>query len=141
MKISNTGIELIKSYEKLILKAYQDSGGVLTIGYGHTKDVCVKDVITEQQAEILLKEDLTKAERYLNSLNIDFNQNQYDSIISLVFNIGIGAFGSSTMLKLIKVDPNNLDIASEFVRWIKAGGVPLLGLLRRRIDESKLYFK
>lgn len=140
MIISRQGINFIKGYEKLMLRAYKDSGGVWTIGYGHTKNVCFKDRITEQEAEQLLKDDLFTKEFYINSLNLGLTQAQYDPIVSLVFNIGIGAFGSSTILKKIKRDPDDLDIAGEFVRWHRDNGMEILGLLRRRIDESKIYF-
>lgn len=140
MIISKQGINFIKGWEKLRLKAYKDSGGKWTIGYGHTKDVCFKDKITEQEAEQFLKDDLFTREFYINSLSLGFKQNQYDAIVSLVFNIGIGAFGNSTILKKIKRNPNDLDIAGEFVRWHRDDGMEVLGLLRRRIDESKIYF-
>ena len=140
MNISNRGLYFIKNYEKLRLKSYQDSADVWTIGYGHTGMVCYGDEITEQEAEDLLRDDLLITETYINSKELKLSQNQYDAVVSLVFNIGIGAFGSSTMIKLIKRDPDDLYISSEFVRWIKAGGVARLGLLRRRIDECKLYF-
>ena len=137
---SRHGIYFIKNYEKCRLTAYQDSGGIWTIGYGHTLTAEPLKLITEKEAEVLLQEDLVFVETYINMQKLDLNQNKYDALCSFVFNLGVGNFKSSTLLKKIKQNPNDLTIAYEFTRWHKVNKVGLLGLLRRRTEESKLYF-
>ena len=91
MKISKQGLELIKSFEGCRLKAYQDIGGVWTIGYGHTDNVKSGDIITQKKADELLLKDLERFEKHVNTYVpiYDFNQNQYDALVSFAFNIGI----------------------------------------------------
>lgn len=138
---SANGIALIKKHEGLRLKAYRCPAGKWTIGYGHTAGVKEGMVITEQQAEAFLKQDLRTAEIAVNRHLSSINQNQFDALVSFTFNIGVGAFERSTLLKLAKVNPNDKRIVFEFKRWNKAGGVCLPGLGIRRNDEADLYFK
>ena len=140
MKTSPKGIALIKKFEGLRLKAYLCPGGVWTIGYGHT--ACVKPgmVISEAQAEEFLKADLISFERYLNGLGLALNQNQFDALISLIYNIGIGNFQKSTLLRKARINANDNSIMDEFLRWVYSKGRVLPGLQRRRLREMKLYF-
>ena len=140
MKTSHKGIALIKEFEGLRLKAYKCPGGVWTIGYGHT--ACVKPgmVISEAQAEEYLKADLISFERYLNGLGLALNQNQFDALISLIYNIGIGNFQKSTLLRKARINANDNSIMDEFLRWVYSKGRVLPGLQRRRLREMKLYF-
>ena len=89
-KLSKNGLQLIKKLEGCELIAYKDSGGVYTIGYGHTKNVKRGMTITQKQAEVFLKEDCNKfvdhVNKYMNTYN--FNQNQFDALVSFAFNIG-----------------------------------------------------
>ena len=140
MRTSKTGIELIKAHEGLRLDAYLCPAGVPTIGYGHTYNVKMGDRITEEQAERLLIGDLAVAEREVNRYGLHLNQNQFDALVSFVYNIGAGNFRSSTLLKRLKADPNDPDIANQFKRWVYGGGKVLPGLVRRREEEAKLYF-
>ena len=140
MQTGEKGIQIIKKYESLQLKAYRCPAGVWTIGYGHIKDVKQGDVITEKQAEILLKKDLAGAEATVNKERLNINQNQFDALVSFTFNLGSGAFKGSTLLKCIKANPLGSNIAYEFSRWNKAGGQELKGLVRRRKEEAELYF-
>lgn len=140
MKTSDNGIELIKRFEGLRLKAYLCPAGKPTIGYGHTKDVKLGDVITEEEAEQLLREDLIVVENEINRHNLNINQNQFDALVSFVYNVGQGNFERSTLLKKIKSNPNDLSIRNEFMRWIYADGKPLNGLKKRRKMEADLYF-
>jgi len=140
MKTSDKGIEFIKRHEALRLKAYLDAAGVWTIGYGHTGGVNSGDVISEKQAEEFLRADLSTAERALNSTRLQLNQNQFDSLVSFVFNLGVGNFARSTLLRKIKSNANDPTIRKEFERWIYAGGKVLNGLVRRRREEADLYF-
>ncbi len=140
MKTSDKGIGLIKRFEGLRLKAYLCPAGKPTIGYGHTKDVKLGDVITEEEAEQLLLEDLIVVENEINKHNLDINQNQFDALVSFVYNVGVGNFRTSTLLKKIKTDPNDKTIANEFKRWVYSNGKKPPGLVKRREEEAKLYF-
>ncbi|XKM12676.1 lysozyme [Orbaceae bacterium ac157xtp] len=139
MNISKNGTNLIKSFESLMLRAYHCSAGRLTIGYGHTGGVKLGQVITEKEADCYLMQDLYNVENAINKLvHIQLNQNQYDALCSLVFNIGVGAFNKSTLLaKLNKGD--YVGASAEFKRWNKANGVVLAGLVRRRKTEEDLF--
>jgi len=144
MKVSNKGIELIKKYEGLRLDAYRCPAGKLTIGYGHTgDDVKPGMTINKEMAELLLKQDLTVFEKAINELvKIKLTQNQFDALISLVYNIGIGNFKKSTLLKLLN-ENKILEAGEEFMKWTKArqpGGLKELpGLVKRRAEEKKLF--
>ena len=140
MKTSPKGIALIKEFEGLRLKAYLCPGGVWTIGYGHTAGVKPGMVISEAQAEEYLKADLISFERYLNGLGLALNQNQFDALISLIYNIGIGNFQKSTLLRKARINANDNSIMDEFLRWVYSKGGVLPGLQRRRLREMKLYF-
>ena len=139
MKTSQQGIDFIKRHEALRLHAYKDAVGVWTIGYGHTLTAKEGMVITEAEAERLLKHDLRVAENEINRHLLPLKQHQFDSLTSFVFNIGIGAFRKSTLLKRLKVDVNHPDIAKQFNRWIYGGGKILKGLVKRRKEEANLY--
>ena len=140
MNTSPKGIALIKEFEGLRLKAYQCPGGVWTIGYGHTAGVKSGMVITEAQAEEYLKADLIAFERYLNGLGLALNQNQFDALVSFIYNVGTGNFSSSTLLRKVRANPQDNSIMDEFLRWVYSKGRVLPGLQRRRLDEMKLYF-
>ena len=140
MRTSRKGIEFIKAHEGLRLDAYLCPAGVPTIGYGHTHGVKMGDRITAEQAEKFLIGDLIVAETEVNRYGLDLTQNQFDALVSFVYNIGAGNFRSSTLLKRLKANPNDPDIANQFMRWVYGDGKVLPGLIRRREDEAKLYF-
>ena len=140
MKTSPKGITLIKEFEGLRLKAYKCPGGVWTIGYGHTAGVKPGIVITKTQAEEYLKADLIAYERYLNGLGLALNQNQFDALVSFIYNVGTGNFSSSTLLRKVRANPQDNSIMDEFLRWVYSKGRVLPGLQRRRLAEMKLYF-
>ena len=133
---------LIRQFEGLRLTAYRCPSGIWTIGYGHTSGVKPGDTITPSQADEYLLQDIQPIEAYLNNLRPSPNltQNQFDALTSLIFNIGIPAFSHSTLLKLIKANPDDSAITDQFLRWIYSDGKPLPGLQRRRTEEAKLYF-
>ncbi len=144
IEITRQGIELIKSFEGLKLKAYKDIKGVLTIGYGHTgKDVFDGQKITLEEADEFLQSDIENIKKQLNKLiKVDLNNNQYSALICLVYNIGIGNFSKSTLLKLINQgDFDKVDI--EFLKWCKITKdnkkVKVKGLENRRIKELELF--
>jgi lysozyme len=149
MKISKEGLELIKGFEKFMPKPYIDAVGVPTIGYGNTyyadgQKVTIQDAqITETQATILLETVFEKD--FAKYIPENVNQNQFDAMSSLVYNIGTGAFFKSTLRKKVKVNPNDASIEQEFWKWNKGRKngqlVELRGLTIRRKKESELYFK
>ena len=140
MNTSPKGIALIKEFEGLRLKAYQCPGGVWTIGYGHTAGVKPGMLISKAQAEEYLKADLIAFERYLNGLGLALNQNQFDALVSFIYNVGTGNFYSSTLLRKVRANPQDNSIMDEFLRWVYSKGRVLPGLQRRRLAEMKLYF-
>src|SRR5690554_6672479 len=140
MKTSETGIKLIERHEGLRLGAYLCPAGVWTIGYGHTRTAKLGMSITQQRANKLLRDDLRTAENAVNNQNLQLNQNQFDALVSFVFNVGSGNFRNSTLLKKAKINPADPSIRYEFSRWNKGGGRVLPGLVTRRADEANLYF-
>ena len=140
MKTSDKGIDLIKRYEGFRAKAYRCSADKWTIGYGHTLNVKSTDVIDKAQAEYFLRQDVEFAEKEVNKHNLNINQNQFDALVSFVFNLGVGNFARSTLLRKIKSNPDDPTIRKEFERWVYAGGKILTGLIKRRKEEANLYF-
>ena len=139
MKISNSGLSLIKQHEGCRLKAYKDSVGVWTIGWGNTSHAKAGMIITQQQAETFLKEDIVPVERVLNGMGINYTQNQFDALTSWIFNLGIGNFKASTMYKYIVARKPDLEITDQMVKWVNAGGKPLIGLKKRRVAEANMF--
>jgi len=142
MKICQRGIALIKSFEGLRLTAYKCPAGIWTVGFGHTgPDVLPYMVITEQQAEGLLRKDLEVFEETVeSSVTTQLTQNQFDACVCLAFNIGRGAFRSSTLVKFLNNEQYE-DAAEQFLRWNRGGGRVLPGLTRRREAERKLFLE
>ncbi|WP_445505759.1 glycoside hydrolase family protein [Niallia sp. 03091] len=144
MKTSKNGIDLIKKFEGCRLIAYKPvpTEKHYTIGYGHYgPDVRLGQVITQAQAEKLLKDDLKKYEDgVLSAIKVSLNQNQFDALVSFAYNLGVGALKSSDLAKYI----NKKDLVGagkEFAKWIHAGGNVLSGLVKRRAAEAELFFK
>lgn len=140
MKISEKGLNLIKDFEGLEIKAYKDSVGVLTIGYGSTGNhVKLGMTITKEQAEELLKQDVSRFERGVNDLvKVTLTQNQFDSLVSFSFNLGLGNLKSSTLLRKLNASDYS-GAANEFLRWNRAGNKVLNGLTRRRQAEKDMF--
>ena len=140
---SQNGIELIAAHEGCRLTAYQDSGKVWTIGYGHTMNVYEGQTITIEQAKSFLAQDLKLNESYLNLINIAKNQNMFDALMDLIYNCGIGNFQKSELFKQIKINPCAMILKQYW--WDTcvhdAKGEVLPGLLARRKDEYALYIK
>lgn len=136
---SQTGIDLIKRFEGLRLKAYQDSVGVWTIGYGHTKDVTSDLTINETEAEELLKKDIETFEETINEVvTVPLSQNQFDALVSFTFNVGSNAFKKSSLLETLN-NNNYGEAQKEFYRWVYAGTQKLSGLIERREAEAELF--
>lgn len=147
MKLNKKGYHLIKLFEGLSLKPYLCSAKVPTIGYGSTfyennKKVLMSDPpITKQRADELLQISADRfAAKVVNLVKKPITQNQLNALTSFAYNLGSGALASSTLLKKVNVNPNDLTIRNEFLRWNKANGVALKGLTNRRIKEADLYF-
>jgi lysozyme len=141
MNISNAGLNLIKQFEGIRLKAYLCPAGVLTIGYGHTLNVKVGQVITEAEAELLLMKDLIPVENAIESLvKIELSQGQYDSLCSFIFNLGVSAFRMSTLLRQLNKG-NYVEAAEEILKWNKANGQVNKGLMIRRQAEHRMFLQ
>lgn len=141
MKPSNILISKIKEFESLRLKAYKDSVGIPTIGWGHTLGVKMGMVITEEQAERFLIEDLQPKVNYVNSINKPFTQGQFDALVDFSYNLGIDALMHSTLLKRIMDNAPYPEIKKQFLRWSYANGKVLNGLVNRRNWEAKRYLE
>lgn len=133
MKTSDAGRKFIQQNEGLRLTAYQDQGGVWTIGIGHTMGVKEGDTITEEQADMLLESDLLHVEIALNKLiPSDCTQNQFDALADFAFNLGTGAL--ATML-----DHGWQDVPNQMPKWCNVAKKPNAGLLARRKREVALF--
>ena len=143
MQISQKAVSQIMIDEGCVLYAYKDSGGVWTIGCGHTYNVKPGDLITKAQALQLLTQDTQDAVTQVNSLNVTFNQNQFDAIVQLVYNIGIGRFLQQPLWAMIKKNPNTTDLSFKqtFLNTCvhDAKGQVLAGLVARRKRNCDLY--
>lgn len=139
MKISQDGLNLIKEFEGFSADAYLCPAGVWTIGYGHIGNVEEGQTVTEEEAEELLRHDVAFAEDAVTDyVEGDLTQGQFDALVCFVYNIGAGAFRTSTLLYLLN-QGNSEGAAEQFLRWNKAGGKVLAGLTRRRKAERELF--
>ena len=132
-------MEKLMEFEGCRLEAYFDEAGVLTIGYGHTKDVREGDRISEYWARNLLKEDIEKAQAQVVKLGVCRTQGQLDALTSFVFNLGFQRLRKSTLLRVIKRKGSDEEIRREFKRWVYAGGKKMPGLERRRSWEAERF--
>ena len=139
MKLGEKGTEILKYFEGCKLTAYQDSVGVWTIGYGHTKGVYDGMTITQDEAEQMLLTELEEYEGYIESMvTVPLTQNQFDALVVWIYNLGPTNFRNSTLLK--ELNAGNYNAAGqEITRWNKAGGKVLAGLVKRREAEAELF--
>ena len=144
MKVSSKGLELIKEFEGFSSTAYLCSAKKATIGYGNTfwedgTPVKIGDQISKERAETLLKHVVDNFSVAVEvDIKIEVTQNQFDALVSLAYNIGLGAFKNSTLLRQLNRG-NFVGASQEFLRWNKSNGKPLLGLTRRREREKLLF--
>ena len=139
MKISQEGLALIKKFEGCELDAYKCAAGVWTIGYGSTKNVKEGDTMKQEDADNLLLHEMEEYEGYVNDLvEVDLKQNQFDALVSWVFNLGPANLKASTLLKVLNAKDYE-GVPAQIKRWNKAGGKVLQGLIRRREAESLLF--
>lgn len=146
-RVSTAGLALIRSFEGCKLRAYKDSGGVWTIGYGTTRIAGqpIKPTLTisQAEAEILLQAQVEEhwlaAEKHILHAD-ELSQYQVDALASFVYNVGVGAFSKSTLLKLLN---KGLDMhaADEFLKWNKDNGRVVRGLTRRRHAERQMFIR
>jgi len=146
MKVDSAGIELIGQFEGLRLNAYDDGTGVWTIGWGTTvypdgTKVKKGDSITLKQAKHYKAHSLAKFEKAVNdAVDVPLNQNQFNALVSLAYNIGVGAFTNSTLVKRLN-EGNYKAAADQFLVWVNAGGKRMQGLVNRRNKERELFLK
>ena len=144
MKTSDAGLKLIMQFEGLRRKAYRCPAGVWTIGYGHTSAAGAPEVrdglrISAQEAEAILKKDLAGFEAaVVGMVKTKLTQAQFDVLVSFAYNCGVGALRASTLLK--RVNTGGFDaVPAELMKWTKAKGKELPGLVRRRRAEAALW--
>jgi lysozyme len=139
--LNQEGFKLLTSFEGCKLHAYDDGGGVWTIGYGHTKGVFSGMPMTQAEAEDCLRTDLEKFESYVeDAVQVELNDSQFSALVCFCFNVGPGSdgFGGSTLLKQLNTGDYQA-AANQFLVWNKVGGAPWLGLTRRRLAERSLF--
>lgn len=154
MQMSQHGLQLLEQWEGFKLQVYKDSAGLPTIGVGHliTKSEQASGTIningvpvkyagglTQQQVTDLLAQDVVPAQNAVNNgVKVALNQNQFDALVSFTFNVGVGAFTSSTLLKVLNQGQYD-QVPTQLLRWTKAGGKVVQGLVNRRNNEIKLF--
>lgn len=146
MKISQQGIDFIKQFEGFRAKAYLCPAKVPTIGYGSTRyadgtPVSLRDpAITEVEALELFASTLTTYEKAVTkAVKVPLEQYEFDALVSLCYNIGVGNFTSSTLVKLLNEGEVKSEVAEQFLRWNRAGGKVIKGLVHRREAEKSLF--
>lgn len=139
MVINQRGVELIKSFESLELKAYLCPADVWTVGYGHTKTARFGQLITRARAEELLIQDLRWVEATVSAgVEVPISGNQFAALCSFVFNVGPGNFRKSSLRKLLNRSWYG-QVPAQLMRWNKVDGRILSGLTRRRAAEAQLW--
>ncbi len=147
MKLDDNGYKLIQGFEGLSLVPYKCQAGISTIAYGSTfypsgKKVTMQDPpISLATAKWMFKETADKFAADVNKMiKANINQNQFNAIVSLAYNIGLAGLAKSSLLKKVNANPSDPTITNSFMIWNKAGGKVLNGLTKRRAIEAKLYF-
>lgn len=143
MEFSNSGLALVKKLEGFRARAYPDSGGKMTIGYGHLivpgDGVPPGDIIDPVKGTELLIRDVQQAVDCVNScVKVDLDQTQFDALVIFTFNVGCSAFKHSTLLTMINAK-NMVGATPQFLRWDMAGGNHIPGLHNRRVAEQTLF--
>ncbi|MEK6733682.1 MAG: lysozyme [Pseudomonadota bacterium] len=139
MKASIQAYQLIKNFEGLKLRSYSCPGGYKTIGYGHLVRNNNLDEINETQAEKLLTQDICEAEKsVLRNIQVKLNQNQFDALVSFVFNLGGATLQRSSLKQKINRHEDE-NICKEWMRFVYSGGIKLQGLVRRRQEELEMF--
>jgi len=141
-------LNTIQQFEGLKLKAYKDSVGIWTIGFGNIfnldtgNPIKEGDEITQETADRWLKIEVDQLQAKMQKvITVPLTDNQLTAITSLVYNIGFGAFKRSTLLRLLNAGATKEEVAKQFLRWNKAGGKEIKGLTNRRQAEFNLFLK
>lgn len=138
-KTNQAGISIIKDFEGFRAKAYVCPAGRLTVGYGHTRGVNPGDEVSPDVAEQYLMSDLAYAEQVVEtSIHVPITDNQFSALVSFVFNVGVVNFIKSTLLRVLNQGKYK-EAADEFLKWNKAAGRVLPGLVKRRAAEQALF--
>lgn len=136
-EINQAGLDLIKNWEKRRLIAYQDVGGVWTVGWGAVGPDIVKGTVwSPDEADQRLQQDLQKFYQLDHYISEQVNDNQYSALICLAYNVGLTAVKLSNTLKLVN-DGDSPD--KEWMGFNKVNGVVVQGLVNRRKAELELY--
>jgi GH24 family phage-related lysozyme (muramidase) len=139
-----TALDLIKHFEGCVLHPYKDAVGLWTIGYGcrWIKGVAVSEKtepLTQEEADDLLKAEIVKTrDQVLKVTKGPLTENQVSALVSFVFNLGLGTYAHSTLLKLLNAG-DKTGAGAEFPKWVYAGGAVLPGLVKRRAAERELF--
>jgi lysozyme len=147
MRLNDKGIDILHHFEGCRLKAYLCPAKVWTIGWGNTRyedgtPVKEGDEITQQRADDLFLNIVNGfSDGVKKRLLQPIGENRFNALVSFAYNVGLGNFGSSTLLKKVNANPDDETIRNEFMKWNRGGGVVLAGLTRRRKAEADLYFK
>ena len=145
MKLDADGIDHIKRWEGVRRDVYKDAVGYPTVGVGHlvkpVDNLKVGDTITDDQVDDFLRKDIASAEEAVNDrVTVPLTQNQFNALVSFVFNVGTGAFAQSGLLRTLNAG-NYTGAANQFTKWVFAGGRRLKGLEFRRNAEKELFLK
>ena len=148
MRLSEAGLSLLRDFEGFSERAYPDPGSSnglpITIGYGSTRDengrpFRLGDTITRDRADELLRREVAETERQVAAyVSAPITQPQFDALCSFAYNVGVGAFGKSTLLRKLNAG-DYASAADEFLRWDKNDGRVMPGLARRRRRERELF--
>lgn len=142
MRLSQAGLDLIKSFEGYRAHVYRDIAGKPTIGYGHlVRQGESFDYLDRQESEVLLRKDVASAEGAVNRLiAVPLHQWQFDALVSFTFNLGGGALQRSALRRVVNREEHDA-VPAEFAKWRMAGGKISKGLIRRRAAEAELYYR
>ena len=147
MKLNNAGYRLIAKHEGFRSKPYLCPAKIPTIGFGNTyypngeRVTLLDKEISEEEAFEMFKEIADRFAKKVSKLvTSPINQNQFNALVSFTYNVGVANFIKSTLLKKVNADHNDKSIEQEFLKWTRAGGKVLNGLLKRRQDEARIYF-
>jgi lysozyme len=142
MKINRAGIDLIKRFEGFNHRPYKCPAGLMTIGYGHViKPSESFSAITKEEAQNILEQDIKLFESQVFSIvKSQINENQFSALVSFSYNTGINSFKKSTLLKKVNYGLH-LDVPDEFINWVYVDSKKFKGLMRRRLEEARLYME
>jgi GH24 family phage-related lysozyme (muramidase) len=146
MQMNEAGLALIRAAEGLRTRAYRDATGIWTIGFGHTSSAGAPEVvagleITAADAERILAADVTRfAKGVAGALTVSLNDGQFSALVSFAYNVGLGNFRSSGVLKAVNAG-DFAAVPRRLALWVKAGGRVLPGLVKRRAAEAALFMQ